>query len=220
MKIGILGTGMVGDALATRLSGLGHAVMMGARERDNAKAKAWAEQGAARRSGDFSETAVFGEVVIFAVKGDALLDAAARAGADKLDGKVVVDVTNPLVFGQGGLPHLDPDSINTVSAGERLQQALPGARVVKTLNTMTCGVMVDPQRAGSDHDVFVCGEDEDAKAVVAGLLGEMGWAAPIDLGGIEAARATEMMMPIWLRLWRKLGSADFNFKVKRPEAKR
>lgn len=195
MKIAVLGTGMVGEALATRLAELGHDVMMGARERDNKRALAWAEGQGARSAGDFAAAAAFAEVVFIAVRGTASRDAAEQAGPAALAGKIVVDVTNPLIF-DAGLTHLDPDS-----------------RLVKTLNTMTAPVMVDPARAGAGHDVFVSGDDDQAKHVVIGLLKQFGWTAPIDLGPLETARATEMLMPIWLRLWRKFGSADFNFAI-------
>lgn len=212
MKIAVLGTGMVGEALASRLAELGHDVMMGARERDNKRALAWAEGQGARSAGDFAAAAAFAEVVFIAVRGTASRDAAEQAGPAALAGKIVVDVTNPLIF-DAGLAHLDPDSVNTISSVERLQQVIPDSRLVKTLNTMTAPVMVDPARAGAGHDVFVSGDDDQAKHVVIGLLRQFGWTAPIDLGPLETARATEMLMPIWLRLWRKFGSADFNFAI-------
>lgn len=219
MKIGVLGTGMVGEVLAGRLIALGHQVMLASRSPGNEKAVAWADSnGAHAHHGTFADAAAFGEIVIFAVLGTAVVDVARLAGPDAFAGKVVVDVTNPLVYVPGEMPRLDPSFINTTSAGEQLQQALPAARVVKTLNTMNCAVMVNPALAGDNHDVFLCGEDAAAKATVIDLLHAFGWAAPIDLGGIEAARGTEMMMPMWLRLYRHFGSAAFNYRIVAPAA--
>lgn len=212
MKVAVMGTGMVGRSLAGRLSTLGHEVMMGSR--DGSTARAWAEAEGAR-SGTYTEAAAWGELVIFATRGAALLDAARAAGSGHLDGKVVIDVTNPLDTSGEGLPTLIPALSNTTSAGEELQRAHPGARVVKALNTMTCTVMVDPSRVPGEHDVFLCGNDQAAKAEVEALLGSFGWAAPIDLGPIEAARGLEGLMPFWLRLWRALGTTDFNLRVVR-----
>ena len=129
MKIAVLGTGMVGEALASRLAELGHDVMMGARERDNKRALAWAEGQGARSAGDFAAAAAFAEVVFIAVRGTASRDAAEQAGPAALAGKIVVDVTNPLIF-DAGLAHLDPDSVNTISSVERLQQVIPDSRLV------------------------------------------------------------------------------------------
>lgn len=218
MRIGILGTGMVGTTIATRLVGLGHEVMIGARSRDNGKAAEWARQaGAGATHGNFADAATFGELVVMATLGSAVLDVARLAGSDALAGKTVLDVTNPLEFPKGGVPQLIPALCNITSIGEELQKALPRAHVVKALNTMTCTVMVDPSRVPGAHDVFLCGNDDGAKAAVVALLNQFGWPAPIDLGSIEAARGTEMMMPIWLSLWRHLGTADFNYRVVRAE---
>ncbi len=214
MKIGVLGTGMVGQALAAKLASLGHEVMMGARESGNEKAAAWAKDHGGQ-AGSFAETAEFAELVIFATLGAALLEAAELAGPDNLAGKVVVDVTNPLDMSKGFPPTLLPHLSNTTSAGEALQTALPKARVVKALNTMNCEVMVNPSRVPGQHDVFYCGNDASAKATVARILRSFGWSEPIDLGPIEAARGTEGMMPFWLRLYGAIGSADFNYRIAR-----
>lgn len=113
------------------------------------------------------------------------------------------------------MPQLIPELINTTSAGEELQKALPRARVVKALNTMNCSVMVNPSLVPGDHDVFLCGDDADAKSVVISLLKDFGWSSPIDLGPISAARGMEMMMPMWLRLWNVVGSVVFNYRIVR-----
>jgi predicted dinucleotide-binding enzyme len=218
MKIGVLGTGMVGQALAAKLASLGHEVMMGARSRGNPKAAAWVQAtGAAAHQGDFAETAGFGEVVIMAALGSAVLEIARAAGAENLEGKVLIDVSNPLDFSRGMPPCLIPELSNTTSLGEELQKAVPGARVVKALNTMNCQVMVDPPRVPGAHDVFLCGDDHDAKRTTVQLLNGLGWRSPIDLGPLSAARGTEAALPIWLRLRGALGTADFNFHIARAQ---
>lgn len=214
MKIGVLGTGMVGEALATKLISLGHGVMMGARTRDNDKAGSWAAaHGDKAHSGDFAEAASFGEIVFIATLGSAVLDAARMAGPANVAGKVAIDVTNPLDFSQGMPPMLVPELSNSTSAGEELQKKLPDAKVVKTLNTVNCRLMVDPSRVPGEHDVFCCGDDEGAKEVVADLLKSFGWKNPIDLGPLSCARGTEGMMPFWLRMWNTLGTVDFNYRI-------
>ena len=215
MRIGVLGTGVVGETIGTRLVALGHEVRMGSRDAANPKAAAWAAAagGAGASHGTFADAAAFGEIVFNCTSGNASLDALAMAGAEALDGKPLVDVANPLDFSRGFPPSLTV--CNTDSLGERIQAAFPGARVVKSLNTMSAHVMVDPSRVPGRHDVFVSGNDAGAKGRVAALLGELGWPAPIDLGDITTARGTEMLLPIWVRLYGALGNADFNFAVVR-----
>lgn len=217
MKISVLGTGMVGHALATKFVQLGHDVMMGARDASNEKARDWAaSQGAS--SGSFADAGAFGDVIVLATLGSATIDAAKLAGGvDALAGKVVIDVTNPLDMSAGFPPPLLPEFSNTSSLGEALQAALPEARVVKALNTMNCDVMVDPSQVPGDHDVFYCGDDEDAKLVVAEILKSFGWKHPIDLGPITAARGTESMMLFWLRMYGGVGHARFNYKIVRAD---
>jgi predicted dinucleotide-binding enzyme len=162
----------------------------------------------------FAEAAASSDIIVNATNGTGSLDALAAAGAANLAGMVVVDIANPLDFSQGFPPSLNP--VNTDSLGEQIQRAFPDARVVKTLNTMNASVMVDPASvAGGDHSVFVSGNDADAKTVVAGLLADLGHRDIIDLGDITTARGTEMLLPIWLRLWGAFGNADFNFKIAR-----
>src|SRR5262249_59073067 len=127
-------------------------------------------------------------------------------------GKILIDVTNPLDFSRGAPPILS--ICNTDSLGEQIQRTFPEAKVIKTLNTVNCEVMVNPALVPGDHDIFICGNDADAKAHVAELLKQwFGWRSVIDLGDISAARATEQMMPIWLRLYGALGTLRFNVRV-------
>ncbi|MFH8341799.1 NADPH-dependent F420 reductase [Streptomyces sp. AM6-12] len=215
MRYGVLGTGEVGRTLAGRLVELGHEVTLGSRTADNPVAREWATAAAGRaHAGTFAQAAEAGEAVINAVSGRVALDALRAAGAAHLDGKILVDVCNPLSF-EDGLPRLDP--VESDSMGERIQRAFPGARVVKTLNTVNVTVMVDPARVPGEHHLFVCGEDAEAKERVTAWLGDFGWPAGrvLDLGGITAARATEMYLPLWLRMSRVFGHADVNIEVRR-----
>ena len=219
MKYAVLGTGMVGPTLASKLAKLGHEVRMGAREADNEKAAAWAAgHGANAGHGRFADVAAWAERVIFAVNGASILAVADAVTDPAVQGKIVIDVTNPLDFSKGMPPSMIPELSNTTSAGEALQSRLPGAKVVKTLNTMNHLIMVDPGRVPGKHDVFLCGDDAEARAGVAGMLEEFGWSDPIDLGPLSAARGTEALMPFWIRMWGALGSADFNYRIVRAPA--
>jgi predicted dinucleotide-binding enzyme len=212
MKIGILGTGMVGQGLADKLVSLGHNVKMGAREATNTNAAAFvARHKSHASSGTFSEAAAFGELLIVATTGTTALQVLAAAGEANLAEKVVIDISNPLDFSQG-LPATLLVS-NTDSLAEQLQRAHPKAKIVKTLNTTNVAMMVNPQQLNQPTDIFVSGNDATAKAQVVQLLKSFGWESPIDLGDISTARCTEMLLPLWLRLWGVLGSPAFNFKI-------
>ncbi len=211
MKFAVLGTGMVGHALASRLIELGHEVTMGSRQAAGEKAAAWVETaGPSGHEGSFSDAAMFGEIVINATSGGASLDALTMAGANNLSGKVLIDVSNPLGFSADGEPHLLV--CNTDSLGEQIQRAFSHARVVKTLNTITSAVMVHPEIVPGAHSVFLCGNDTDAKAVTASLLESFGWPAEdiMDIGNIVGARAMEMYFPLWLRMAKSTGSWTVN----------
>ncbi|WP_333774479.1 NADPH-dependent F420 reductase [Streptomyces sp. IBSBF 3136] len=217
MRYAVLGTGEVGRTLAGRLVELGYEVTLGSRSKDNPVAVEWATAAGGRaHAGTFADAAEAADVVVNAVGGQVALDALRAAGAEHLDGKLVLDVSNPLDF-EEGRPRLDP--VESDSVGERIQRAFPQARVVKALNTVNCRVMVDPGRVPGDHVLFVCGADPGAKRQVVELLGEFGWPADrvLDLGGIRSARAMEMLLPLWLDLFRKFGHADFNFEVRRRD---
>jgi predicted dinucleotide-binding enzyme len=210
MRIGVLGTGMVGVAIATRLVELGHDVTMGSRSADNEASNAWADaHGDHAHAGTFADAASFGELVFNCTKGSVALDVLELAGAESLAGKVLVDVSNPLDFSTG---QLQLTVVNDDSMGEQIQRALPETHVVKTLNTMNCNVMVHPDRIDGEHVVFVCGNDDDAKQTVRALLGEFGWPEQrmLDLGDLTAARAVEMYLPLWLRMYQATGTVDFN----------
>ncbi|MFO0569756.1 MAG: NAD(P)-binding domain-containing protein [Polyangiaceae bacterium] len=214
MKIAVLGTGMVGTTIADKLVALGHEVRMGARSADNEKAKAWAAAAGSKGSqGTFADAAAFGELAFNCTLGAGTLDAVRSVGS-ALDGKILVDISNPLDFSAGMPPTLF--SGNTDSLGEQLQRALPNVKVVKALNTINCQIMVDAGRLKGEHDVFMSGNDKEAKGRVAEILrGWFGWKSVIDLGDISTARGTESYLPLWVRLWGALGTADFNIKIVR-----
>ena len=226
MKIGVLGTGTVGRTVGSRLAERGHEVILGTRDVSRTLARTepdamgnppfstWHEQHPQVTLGSFTEAAAHGEMVINATGGGGSIEALTVAGADTMAGKALLDIANPLDFSRGVPPTLfvkDTDSL-----GEQIQRAFPDVRVVKALNTMTAALMADPaQTAGGEHTTFVSGNDEDAKKAVTALLEDLGHADVIDLGDITTARGSEMLLPIWLRLWGALGTPMFNFKIVR-----
>jgi 8-hydroxy-5-deazaflavin:NADPH oxidoreductase len=225
MKIGVLGTGIVGQTLSVGLAARDHDVMIGTRDVQAALARTaseqawvpafgpWHEENPDVKVGTFAEAAAHGEVVVNATAGGGSLDALSSAGAANLNGKILIDVANALDFSGGMPPTLSV--ANTDSLGEQIQRAFPDAKVVKTLNTVSALVMVAPAAvAGADHHVFVSGDDADAKAQVVGWLGEwFGWQNVIDLGGISSARGPEMYLTLWLGLMGSTGSPMFNMKL-------
>jgi predicted dinucleotide-binding enzyme len=219
MRIGVLGTGMVGNTIATRLVEGGHEVMMGSRTRDNDKAVGWARKAGERASqGAFEDVARFGEVLFNCTSGTKSLAALEQAGADAM-GNRSDGFSNPLSFVPGELPTLTV--MNTDSLGEQIQRAFPQLRVVKTLNTLNTLLMVNPGALPGEHNIFMSGNDAEAKTKVAGWLGEwFGWKAEaiIDLGDITTARGTEMVLPLWLRLMVTFKTPMFNFHIVRASA--
>ncbi len=221
MKVAIIGSGIVGQTLGKKLVEMGHNVVLGTRDPNKLdEAKGWAGSlgdwlnavGNKATVATFAAAAAHGEIIINATHGMASLDALQTAGAENLQGKILIDVANELDFSQG----MPPKSLaaDTTSLGEKIQAAFPNTKVVKTLNTMNCQMMVNPnQLANGNHTVFVSGNDADAKAKVTELLQSFGWMDIFDLGDMTSARATEMMMPLWLRAFGKLGNVPYNFKI-------
>ncbi len=208
MRVAVLGTGTVGRAWAARLTELGHDVVVGTR--DPAVSRERDEGWAGARLATFAEAVAGADLVVNALSGAACEDVL-TALAPSLEGAVVMDISNPLDFSAGFPPTLfvkDTDSL-----GERLQRALPGTRFVKAVNTLNASLQVRPPTEGS---VFVAGDDEQAKALVVGLLTEVGHRDIIDLGDITASRGLEMFLPLWLRLMGALHTAEFTIKVVRP----
>lgn len=216
MKIAVFGTGMVGDTIGSRLIELGHSVMMGSRTASNEKASAFVKKHKDHASaGTYSDAAKFGELIFNCTKGDGSIEALKQAG-EAIKGKIIVDISNPLDFSKGSPPSLIPSLSNTNSLGEEIQKTFPTSRVVKTLNTMWCGLMINPNMiAGGNHTNFLCGNDKEAKTTVKSLLKEFGWRdeSILDLGDISNARGTESVLPIWLRVWGATQNGAFNFKV-------
>jgi 8-hydroxy-5-deazaflavin:NADPH oxidoreductase len=227
MKIGIFGTGIVGQTLAGALAAKGHDVMIGTRDpeatmqREGASGatrtpfRDWHEAHRSVKLGTFTDAARFGETIINATSGGGAMPALEGAGAEALGDKILLDLSNPLDFSKGFPPTLTV--CNTDSLAEQLQRAFPRVRLVKTLNTTTAALMVNPAAVGGgDHTMFVAGNDADAKATVKGWLGEwFGWRDVIDIGDVTNARGLEMLLPLWTRLYGALGSPMFNFKIAR-----
>ncbi len=215
MKIAVLGTGMVGETLGSKLIQLGHEVIMGSRSKNNDKASAWVQKsGALASQGSFADAAAAGELVLNCTLGSASIEALTQAGEDNLAGKILWDLSNPLDFSKGMPPSLFVS--NTDSLGEQIQRAFPRTRVIKTLNTINCNLMVDAASLPGDHTLFLCGNDAEAKITSRDLISTwFGWRDIIDLGDITASRATESYLHLWLRLWGALKTPQFNLHIVR-----
>jgi predicted dinucleotide-binding enzyme len=217
MQIAVLGTGMVGTTIASKLITLDHEVTLASRTADNAKARAWLDQVASPRAhaATFADAAASAELVFNCTSGVASLEALNLAGKANLAGKILVDIANPLDFSRGMPPTLSV--CNDSSLGEQIQAAFPDTRVVKTLNTVSASLMVDPSKLPGDHVMFIAGDDAEAKQRVERMILRewFGWREVVDLGGIVSARGTEMYLPLWLRMWGALGTANFNIAIVR-----
>lgn len=226
MNIGILGTGMVGRTISTKLAQLGHVVVMGTRDVDKTLAHAepdfmgnpplnvWHQQNPQIKIRTFTDSANFGELLFNCTAGAGSLAALKMAGQDNLNGKVLIDIANPLDFSTGMPPTLS--ICNTDSLGEQIQRTFPEVKVVKALNTMNANLMVNPALLSNEHDVFVCGNDPAAKEQVINFLkSQLGWQSVVDLGDITNARGVEMILPMWLNLYNAFQTPLFNFKIVR-----
>jgi 8-hydroxy-5-deazaflavin:NADPH oxidoreductase len=228
MKIAVFGTGSVGQALASKLSDLGYEVMIGTRDVKESKDRKapdmygnpgfgnWISENNRIKLGTFAGAASYGEIIINATSGGSSLKAFKSAKADDLKGKIIIDIANPLDFSKGMPPSLIPELSNTNSLGEELQKNFPNSKIVKTLNTMWCGLMVNPAMIGNgDHVNYLCGNDQPSKTIVKDLLNKFGWKEKsiVDLGDITNARGTEALLPIWLRVWAVTKTGAFNFKI-------
>lgn len=211
MHVGILGTGDVGRAIGKGFIALGHAVTIGGRDAANEKALAWArEAGAAASVGTFRDAASVGEIIVLATLGIANERAIQMAGIENFRGKVLIDATNPLDF-SGGIPPKLAVSGND-SGGERVQRLLPDARVVKAFNTVGNAFMFRPDFPDGPPDMFICGDDAEAKAKVSGILDDFGWGV-VDVGGIESSRYLEAMCMVWVIAGVRSGSWNQAFKM-------
>src|SRR5512134_1349768 len=212
MNIGVLGTGVTGQTIGSKLIQLGHEVMLGSRDEANPPSVAWAkDQGQHALYGTFMNAAAFGEIIFNCTLGSASVQALEQAGAENLKGKILIDTSNPLdrSTDQWSLTVCNDDSL-----GEQIQRTYPETRVVKTLNTVNANVMVDPAKLVEQTHVFVSGDDIEAKATVVKILRDwFGWKQIIDLGGIETSRSVEMYVLLWHSLRNAISSQRFNIKV-------
>lgn len=215
MRIGVLGSGMVGQAIGSKLVHLGHEVMMGSRDVANPKAVVWAKEEGGQHAlfGSYANAAEFGEIIFNCTLGTASIAALRMAGAANLKGKILIDTANPLDY---STEHWALTVCNNDSLGEQIQREFPEARVVKTLNTMNADVMVNPSRLNETTDVFVSGNDINAKETVVKLLRDwFGWKSIVDLGDISTSRGVEMYVVLWRNLRLVVSSRQFNIKLVR-----
>ncbi|HLQ34297.1 MAG TPA: NAD(P)-binding domain-containing protein [Chloroflexota bacterium] len=208
MRVGILGSGAVGQALGTGLTTLSHDVKIGSRE--PSKLDEWVAQGGQHASaGTFEQAAAFGEIVALATLWAGTQQALELAGKRNLAGKVVIDVTNPPDFSQGrpglALGHTD-------SGGEQVQRWLPDSKVVKAFNSVGNPYMFRPDFPGGPADMFMCGNDDGAKETVAQICRDFGW-NPLDVGGIEGARLLEPLCILWVTVVQRTGVHAQGFKL-------
>jgi len=213
MKIGILGTGDVGQVLGSGFATFGHEVKMGSRDPHQEKVKAWVNKaGPSASAGTFAEAAAYGELAVLCTLWPGTENAIRLAGPDNLAGKVVIDTTNPLDFSAGVPPKLALG--HTDSAGEQVQRWLPDSRVVKAFNIVGNPHMFKPEFPGGPPDMFICGNDHQAKETVIALLKSFGWPT-IDIGGIEGARYLEPLAMIWILHFFQTNSGNHAFKLLR-----
>lgn len=213
MNVGILGTGDVGQRLGTGFIESGHQVKMGSRDPKNEKMSQWVSQTGGKASGGtFAEAARFGEVIVLATLWSGTENALNAADRNNFDGKVVIDATNPLVFPESGPPQLALGWND--SGGEQVQRWLPQARVVKCFNIVGNALMFRPQLPGGPPDMFIAGNDDQAKKVVTDILAQFGWPG-IDVGGIEGSRLLEPLCILWVTYGFRSGTWNHAFKLLR-----
>lgn len=217
MKFGVLGTGVVGQTIASKLVQCGHEVMLGARDADNPKAAAWAKEegGIHALFGTFANAAAFGDILFNCTMGTASLNAMRMAGAANMKGKILIDTANPLDYSTDAwsLTVCNDDSL-----GEQLQREFPDTFVVKSLNTINSEIIIHPTMLPEKTDVFVSGNSQDAKARVTKILKEcFGWKSVVDLGDITSSRGAEMYVLLWRSFRKSASSYYFNIKLVRAE---
>jgi predicted dinucleotide-binding enzyme len=211
-RVGVLGSGDVGRRLAWGFANRGHNVMIGSRDPNKSELREWLEgEGAGIRAGTFAETAAHGELLGLALLGTATEEAITHAGPENFSGKVVIDATNPLDLSEGFPPKLAVTGDD--SLGERVQRALPDARVVKAFNIIGNAYFVDPSFPGGKPTMLIAGDDAAAKRTVAQVLADFGWPEPIDIGGIEGSRELEAMCIAWVKIGAARGAWDHGFAV-------
>jgi hypothetical protein len=211
-RVGVLGSGDVGRRLAEGFRSRGHDVMISSRDPDKPELREWASAAEGGiEVGTFADAAAQGELLVLAVLGDAAEEAIADAGPENFSGKVVIDVMNPLDFSGGFPPKLSIAGED--SLGERVQRALPDARVVKAFNTIGNPYFVEPSFSDGRPTMMIAGDDEAAKATVADVLADFGWSEPVDIGGIEGSRELEAICIVWVKIGGARGAFDHGFKL-------
>ena len=210
IRVGVLGSGDVGRVLAAGFASLGHEVKVGSR--DPEKLREWASASDRLSAGTFAEAAQFGDILVLATLGSGTEEAMRLAGLDAFNGKVVIDATNPLDFSKGMPPTLYVGT--TDSLGEQLQRLVPGARIVKAFNTVGNAHMIHPQFPGGPPDMFICGNDAEAKKIVSQICDAFGWGV-VDIGGIDGSRYLEPMCMTWVLYGVRTGSWNHAFKMLR-----
>ena len=195
MKIGILGSGVVGQTLGAGFLQQGHSVMMGTRKPDSAEVQGWIAKTPGALAGTFAEAARFGETLALMVLGRVVEQAIQLAGAENFSGKTLLDATNPIDGApvDGVLPFFTGPN---ESLGEKIQALLPAARVVKAFNSVGSARMIHPRYEQGPPTMFICGNDEAGKAEASSLIRELGW-EPFDTGSIRSARALEPLCMLW-----------------------
>ncbi len=218
MRIGVLGTGSVGEAIASELIKNGHSVQMGSRTTENEKSTAWVEKMSNEKAskGNFAQAAQFGELIFLCLNGSYTMDAIETIDPKNLSGKIIIDTTNPLDFSKGMPPEILKE-FSSVSLGESVQRKLPTALVVKTLNTVNYKLMVNARLVNNgDHHLFLSGNDVEAKQKVKKFLADnFFWKMDhfVDLGSIASAKTIEAIVPFWVSVWKSLETPLFNFKI-------
>jgi 8-hydroxy-5-deazaflavin:NADPH oxidoreductase len=211
-RVGVLGSGEVGRRLAEGFHSRGHDVMIGSRDPGKPELREWlSEGGAGIEAGSFAQTAAHGELLVLAVLGNAAEDAIRDAGVDNFAGKIVIDAMNPLDFSGGFPPRLS--ICGEDSLGERVQRALPDAKVVKAFNTIGNPYFVDPGFSDGRPTMMIAGDDEAAKRAVTNVLADFGWSDTIDIGGIQGSRELEAICILWVKIGGARGSWDHGFKL-------
>jgi 8-hydroxy-5-deazaflavin:NADPH oxidoreductase len=212
MRVGVLGSGEVGRRLAEAFSGRGHEVMIGSRDPSKPELRDWLSgDGSGIEAGSFEQAAAHGELIVLAVLGSAAEQAIADAGPDNFRGKVVIDAMNPLDFSGGFPPKLSISGED--SLGERVQRALPDARVVKAFNTIGNPYFVDPSFSEGQPTMLIAGDDQEAKDTVRNVLTDFGWSDTVDIGGIEGSRELEAICIVWVKIGGARGAWDHGFRL-------
>ena len=211
-RVGVLGTGEVGRRLAAGFRARDHDVMIGSRDPGKPDLREWlSDEGAGIEVGTFAQAAAHGEFLVLSVLGSAAEEAIAEAGRENFTGKVVIDAMNPLDFSGGFPPKLSISGED--SLGERVQRALPDARVVKAFNTIGSPYFVDPSFGEGPPTMLIAGDDEEAKRTVGDVLADFGWSHVVDIGGIEGSRELEAICIAWVKIGGQRGSWDHGFRL-------